>query len=199
MFEDIVEMLKSADCDMCRLAAAALGELGDIRAVEPLIDMLVGDEDEFNREVAAVALGKLGDIRAVEPLISQLRGLNWLQDSAAKSLGLLGDPRAVEPLIILLKNKYGNEYARKGAAKSLGLLRDSRAVEPLIDCLSEDTVYEEVFIALGRLKDPRAVEPLISLLMSNEETFFDGWALNALSSIGGERAILGIVSYLRRD
>ena len=53
--------------DVRRLAAGALGELGDARAVEPLIAALK-DESEVVRWSAARTLGELGNARAVEPL-----------------------------------------------------------------------------------------------------------------------------------
>ncbi|HEX4205477.1 MAG TPA: HEAT repeat domain-containing protein [Ktedonobacteraceae bacterium] len=48
-------------------AAEALGTLGDLRAVAPLIAAL-GDADAQVREVVATALGSLGDGRAIQPL-----------------------------------------------------------------------------------------------------------------------------------
>lgn len=53
-------------------AAHALGELGDPRAVEPLIAAL-GDSDFMVRMFAAEALAKIGNRRAVEPLSAALR------------------------------------------------------------------------------------------------------------------------------
>jgi len=44
-----------------------LGDLGDRRAVEPLLDKL-NDSDYWVRKAACQALGDLGDKRAVEPL-----------------------------------------------------------------------------------------------------------------------------------
>jgi HEAT repeat protein len=90
-------------------AAIELGEIGDSRAVEPLIKAL-GDKDEYVREAATKALGMIADVRAVEPLIEVL----WDEDQlvhpseyvryyAAEALGNIGDTRAVEPLIKLLK------------------------------------------------------------------------------------------------
>jgi HEAT repeat protein len=46
----------------------ALGNLGDLSAVEPLIPLLI-DKGSGIRESAAKALGNLGDARAVGPLI----------------------------------------------------------------------------------------------------------------------------------
>ena len=53
-----------------RAAAEALGQLGDKRAVEPLIAALQDDVENV-RQAAAEALGQLGDERAVEPLIAE--------------------------------------------------------------------------------------------------------------------------------
>ena len=47
-------------------AARALGKIGDARAVEPLIQKVLGSQ------VAVESLGKIGDARAVEPLIQTL-------------------------------------------------------------------------------------------------------------------------------
>ena len=51
---------------MRAFAAEALGELGDVRAVEPLEELL-GDEDADVREAAKVALAKLGGQSEVAP------------------------------------------------------------------------------------------------------------------------------------
>ena len=50
----------------------ALGEIGDSRAIEPLIQALK-DKDKYIREWAADALGEIGNERAVEPLIEALK------------------------------------------------------------------------------------------------------------------------------
>ena len=75
-------------------AMQALGDIGDPRAVEPLIYQM-----REKSSTAAWALGDLGDIRAVEPLIEALSSSEYLiRGSAARSLGILGDERATEPL-----------------------------------------------------------------------------------------------------
>ena len=53
-------------------AAEALGVLGDSRAVVPLTQALLEDEDSSVRRSAAEALGEIGDIRAVEALTQAL-------------------------------------------------------------------------------------------------------------------------------
>jgi len=106
----LISALKDKDGGTrCKAAAALgekrLGEIGDTRAVEPLIQVLE-DKDRDVRLVAARVLGGMGDTRAVEPLIQLLededRGVRM---SAARALGRIGDKRAVEPLTNALEDE----------------------------------------------------------------------------------------------
>jgi len=68
-------------------AAEALGELGDARAVGPLI-VALQDGDVEVRRAAAWALGEIGDARAVDPLIAALRDEDVeVCRAAARALG----------------------------------------------------------------------------------------------------------------
>jgi HEAT repeat protein len=122
MGESAVEPLIKALGDggaYVREAAYALGEIGDARAFEPLIELLNVDwDDEWICRAAAYALGEIGDARAVEPLIEVLEDENWwARESAAKALGKIGDVRAVEPLIKALGDDY--EVVRAAAKEAL--------------------------------------------------------------------------------
>jgi hypothetical protein len=78
--------------DWCvrRDAARALGQIGDSRAVEPLIAAL-NDADSNPRTAAAQALGTIGDVHAVEPLRAVLYDQNErVRQAAAWSLDKLG-------------------------------------------------------------------------------------------------------------
>ena len=55
-----------------RNSAEALGNIGDIRAVEPLIKKLNEGFDNNIRAISAEALGKIGDKRSVESLIAKI-------------------------------------------------------------------------------------------------------------------------------
>ena len=69
--EPLIQALTDYDGSVRKFAAYALGDLGDARAVEPLIQLL-DDEDviflEGPQMAALEALSKIGDNRAVEPL-----------------------------------------------------------------------------------------------------------------------------------
>jgi HEAT repeat protein len=152
-------------------AAGALGDIGDVRAVEPLIAALKHGEREV-RQAITEALGKIGNPQAVEPLIATLKDKEWkVRKASASALGKIGDQRAVEPLIIILKNKLENEDVLKTAAAVLGKIGDYRAVEPLIAVLKGEVRGDRQAIAeaLGEIGDTRAVEPLIATLKD------EGW------------------------
>jgi len=64
-------VLKGTDKNVRKVAAGALGQIGDARAIEPLIAALKGADNDV-REAAADALIKIG-APTVEPLIAALR------------------------------------------------------------------------------------------------------------------------------
>lgn len=172
--------------------ATVLGEIGDQRAVEPLIALLRDGACEVvwenERARAAEALGQLGDPRAVEPLIAALAAENAETASKAmEALGRLGDRRAVEPLITTTRARHD-----PSGATILGSLGDRRAVEPLLEDLA----------ALGAphpdLYDEWSLEELEAFHHMRAGPHRDGWpwqasyyyyAIRALGKLGDPRAV----------
>ena len=60
--------LKDQDWNVRYTAVTTLGEIGHNKALEPLVEVMFGREDEEMRAWAAWSLGEIGDERAVEPL-----------------------------------------------------------------------------------------------------------------------------------
>ena len=203
-------------------AAEALGEIGDARAVEPLIAALK-DGDWDVRQFAAKALGKIGDARAVEPLIATLKDSNKdVCKKAADALDEVGwqagkdevsaaywigkqnwgecvklGALAVEPLIAALTDSESGASIRDSAAKALGKIGDARAVEPLIAALKDSDWNVRGFAAkalinLGAL----AVEPLIVALKHSNKDVRSG-AAKALGKIGDARAVEPLIATLK--
>jgi HEAT repeat protein len=144
--DDLIRDLKFGWSPAVRSSAAlALVEIGDARAVDPLIEALKDEEVEVRRR-AAWALGEIGDPRAIEPLIDALQDefhprLGWaVQGMAAWALGKIGDIRAVDPLIEALKDPHCrlDPFVRHEAAVALGEIGDARAVDPLIEALKDE-------------------------------------------------------------
>jgi HEAT repeat protein len=163
----LIGALEHPDGDVRWKAAIALGEIGDQRAIEPLIRQL-SDTDRFVKSRVAHALGMIG-APAVHPLIKTLReGDGNLRWGAAIALGRIKDPLAVEPLIRALADKYEN--VRAEAAASLAEI-GKPAIAPLIWFLeySEGGMRHEVMNALGELHANDAIEPLVQMLEKADE------------------------------
>src|SRR5262249_26813951 len=88
----LIKLLPKSRYDR-REIICSLWDIGDPRAVEPLIEVLK-DPDDWVSGTAASALADIGGIRAVEPLIEALQYRKLR--SAAAALGKLGDARAIE-------------------------------------------------------------------------------------------------------
>jgi HEAT repeat protein len=160
----LIGALGDGDSQVRESAAAALGLIGDARAVEPLIAALADwDWDLSVAETAAEALGKIG-APAVEPLIAALAHtdqtarqfaataldrLDWRPDEGAAGAAYwivrgewercvqIGAP-AVEPLIVALDKFELNVYC--AAAAALVRIGDARAVKPLIAKLQDSSM-----------------------------------------------------------
>jgi HEAT repeat protein len=199
------------DSSVRQAAARALGQIGDVRAVEPLIAALKNSKIVVG-QAAAGALGQIGDARAVEPLIAALKGKKYdvckaavaalakigvlalepliaalkdsrwdVREAVAGVLGEIGDARAAEPLIFALNDSDNN--VRKAAVGALGQIGDVRSIEPLIAALSRYDVRKAAVDALGQLGDAHAIEPLMVALKDSDKNVRKA-AVAALDKIG---------------
>ncbi len=211
--EPLISVLAHSHNQARKAAADALGQIGDARAVEPLIVALKDREirqcgavedalvkiggpaveplvaafkngDFEVRFDAVTLLGKIGDARAVEPLIAAL-ALRNVPLPTAEALGRIGDVRAVGPLIAALEDEP------RPAAEALGNIGDARAVEPLIGAL--ERAPDAAARALGKIGDARAVESLIAALKNTAPAA----AAEALGRIGDARAVEPLIAALK--
>jgi len=163
-------------------AAEALGEIGDDRAVEPLLAALKNDETGGVRWKAAEALSKLGT-PAVAGLTSALQhdddDVRW---KAAIALGEIGDPRAITALINVLSDN--DRFVKSRAAYALSMIGEP-AVDPLINALREGdgNLRWGAAIALGKIQSSRAIDPLIRALADKYENV-RAESASALAAIG---------------
>jgi hypothetical protein len=141
----------------------ALGQIGDPRAVDPLINALNGPHMSVGS--IAKALGQIGDPRAVDPLVTMVIVTRSGASEAAEALRQIGDPRAVESLINALNKP--NRWSVGSIAKALRQIGDPRAVEPLVTTLLDDELGgippfgTDIARALGQIGDPSAVKLLL--------------------------------------
>ncbi len=147
--ETLLERFREEDDAQVReVIAGALAELGDVRALQVLIDALE-DEKSSVQDAAAIALGELRDSRAVEPLIRRLKKPHY-QAIAAWALAMIGDKRAIKPLTNALL-QAPDESVRSMAARALGKMDHPNADQAVIMGLEdkEDNVLIEVIRVVG--------------------------------------------------
>jgi HEAT repeat protein len=104
-------------------AAWALGQMGDRRAVGPLIELLEQGRYWPARLNAAAALGRLRDpaaFAALREVLLQTDDPTAPRAAAAAALGALGDHRAIAALNDRLQD--GDPYVRRGARSGLRAL-----------------------------------------------------------------------------
>lgn len=213
---ELLKSIKDEDPEVREYAAAALGDIGDKRAVGPLLEML--KTEPKRRYVAAWALGKLKAEAAVDPLISALAEKNdALQKESTRALIAIGAP-AVPALIKALDSADGD--VRAYSARALGIIEDKRAeehlirhindenttvaaaaalalgtagteasVRPLIAALKAPDMMTRVnaTISLGTLNAKDAVEPLTAIMDTDEDPYVREWSARALENITGNR------------
>ncbi|MGB8980356.1 MAG: HEAT repeat domain-containing protein [Anaerolineales bacterium] len=132
--EELLQALNNPSA--CLSSVITLGRIGDVRAVEPLINVL---HKGWIETWVIEALASLGDQRAVEPIIGFAKNSSTPDTpsdkcsiAAINALGELGDPRAVNVLNALLKDDANNDNLRAKAAKALDQIGIAMGVETFI-------------------------------------------------------------------
>jgi len=175
------------------IAAMALGNIGDKKAVKLLIPLLMDEAWEV-QVAAARALGQLGDARAVGPLIAELSNVNNAEVQRwSLSRSENGEPDGVN-------NYWGVVDVRCHMADAMGKIGDQSAVEPLAGLLAEGNseasvrapAEAEAFARSNEARDDTSrwlVKPLeprsIDVLVLSNKTSFS--AAKALARLGDSR------------
>jgi superfamily II DNA helicase RecQ len=97
---ELIAALADDDGNVRRLAASALGKIGDQQAVEPLMALLAREIRPQVRQYAVKALGAIGDGRArtlLEEIASSETEQDYTRESAQKALKRLTTQPAGEP------------------------------------------------------------------------------------------------------
>lgn len=147
-------------------AAQNLGELGDNRAVEPLIVML--NDENFNlRIIAARVLGKLKDIRAINPLTNSFTDIHpKVRANALYSLSLIRDPEILQKCSRMLDDI--SPIVQQTSVVILGELGSPEAIDLLFEYVkrADEQLKELILPILGTTADQRAYDILMQCLQS---------------------------------
>lgn len=216
--DPLIQALSEKDPEMVWRYVVILGNIGDARAVQPLLDAM-NTENPKLRYLAAEALVQIG-APSVTPLIKEIinvtskikstTSLVFFNPVVTKGLALkrlssdvllnIGEP-AVVPLIDSIKQK---DVVGKTVAVDLLEKIGSPAVEALINALGDDdpevqAQASEVLIKIGA----PSVEPLIDVLEVDFKTVYSKsdidpfWrAVMILGEIQDHRAVKALISTL---
>jgi hypothetical protein len=136
----------------------ALGQIRDLRAVDPLLSLLADQNNEIRWE-AALALGEIGDLRAVDPLRHALQDMDrYVRYGAAVALEKLA-------WVPETKEEYAFSLAGRQDWKSLAMLGASAV--PALTLASRDperTVRIQAIRTLGQIGDREALPAIYDAL-----------------------------------
>ena len=208
---DLIRLLSDEEARIRRRAAAAVGRVGLVEGVAPLVKLMQADSDAEVRQMAAFALGLIGDASAVEPLRTALGDASPLVSGrAAEALGLVGDVASAPAIGKLVAAHVADAAAlptdqmrppagTPADAFRLGVFALARlkAYEPLaVAVLTPDgqprVSWWPVAYALQRIEDKRALPALLALAANgNQET--QAFAIKGLGAIGDDSAVPALI------
>ncbi|MHC4661660.1 MAG: HEAT repeat domain-containing protein [Planctomycetota bacterium] len=154
-----LEQTKNWDSPRIHRIIFYLGEIGDRKAVEPLINVLEKAPVQSARKIAANSLGEIGDARAIEPLINALINDYDIRLDAAVSLGKIGTEQAVEALLAEWKKSDGSYLSLSPIVFGFRYCNDIRAVKALISFLEVNSKYDNTrWSAICALREIMPIE-----------------------------------------
>ena len=161
----LVSALKNEVPAVRKGAAIALGEMGDVRAVDPLIEVMQADPEYAVRTAAATALGQIKSPRAIWVLVATLKlrdettperqaELEQLRHATTLAMRKIGDPLAGKP---------ASEKATHTAVLEAPAGAETNAVE----------THPRLVADLSGLGDSELISVLKEVVAASEET---SWA-----------------------
>lgn len=190
-FDILLNALSHQNLIVRKTACYPLGNIGDNRAVEPLLAFL---EDKSSRIASPpiIALGKIGDKRAVNSLIPMMNHpKHWIRRHTIEALENLSDKRAVPHITERLQDSHLK--VRLAAAKALGNLGDIQSVPALIETLGDE--YFLVADAVTKVNDGHA-NHWYSVLERYKNAELRAEAAKSLGKLKAVEAIPALISSL---
>ena len=166
----MLDALKHATNETRIRVTDALGQIGDRRATEPLIEALNSDPHKEVKALAATALGNMRTRRAVPALTEALSYDDTTATNAATALGKIdvATEDAVQKLIILAMGKQMRETLRLAAIEALWQLKPEAATQPMLLLIFSDEtspiIRANAVKVLSRIKAPETTPVLLWML-----------------------------------
>ncbi len=192
--DPLLPLLDHTDDQIRMRAVSLLGQLGDSRALEPLVRCLDDPSGKVHQALVTAFMRFPGQPRAVEALKSLALDSRFALPGSTRAFAarqlktVAGEAAATAVLLELLQSSDAQTVA--AAAQVLAESSDPAVVDALIAALNHaatDSTFRDIATALGKLHDSRAVEPLAAFLQSSS-VYRRAIAAYALGELGDERA-----------
>ncbi len=163
--ESLIKLLEEDDSGVQSFSATALGQIGDLRALLPLVEQLKLNKPSIY-SVSAALYHFGGD--AVLPQAALLfdPAAKPVYDLILNNLWMLGDQRAIEPILRFLRN--APDFASKhNAIAALGYLKAQQAITPIAEVLYNAPDADQSWVAamaLGNIGSKQAFDALVEAL-----------------------------------
>ena len=192
--EPICNILATGSITQRRVAASALGEIGDTASLESLLQALLTDTDLWVRVAAAEALGKIGDAKATNGLVQALTDSSEKVRAAAfKALGVLNWQPATT------KEKVWSWISGGKPDDVLGFGREAAPI--VLELLERDdtSIQQKAMKLAGELKLAEAIEPISKFMIGDGYSGYRAEAARALGQIGRAEARAALSRALLND
>jgi len=167
----LIDLLDSPDKDIRIRVSSILSQIGDRRAIEPLISSLKNDSEKDVRANAATALGNMRargkNNQAVEALANALESDEKTMLNATSALGTIkvNNDKAIEKLIEIASNRTERESVRTDALSALQSLAPKTSTDAMLRIMMADgesaVVRKAAVTVLGAIKDEKAKPALL--------------------------------------
>ena len=179
----LIDALKNGTDEIRVKVADTLGQIGDRRAIVPLIEALDSDPYKEVKALAAVGLGNMlargEDNRAVIALTNALSYDDTTATNAAEALGKIGvsTEDAVQKLIMIAMEKNMRETLRIAALTALWQLKPEEATQPMLLLMFSDetspVIRANAVKVLSRIKAPETIPVLLWVLSTQFDEISD--------------------------
>lgn len=178
----LIQGLDDEDSETRPTKALALGQIGDPRAFEPLVELLTGDNALF-RLAAVEALKSLAHPETVGRLCDLLTGEDAaIREKAIQITGYFGAKGCEDKIFDCCADP--DERVRRAAVEQLPNIADERSLPTLIRALQDDSsrVRETAAKALAKIKSDESINALRTAL-GDADSWTRYFAVRALGAL----------------
>ena len=179
----MIDALKNGTDEIRVKVADALGQIGDRRAIVPLIEALDSDPYKEVKAIAAVGLGNMRargeNNRTVIALTNALSYDDTTATQAAEALGKINvsTEDAVQKLIIMAMDKQMRETVRTAAIEALWQLKPEQATQSMLLLMFSDetspAIRSNAVKVLSRIQATESIPVLIWVLSTQFDEISD--------------------------